>query len=74
MKGMNTSPRLEECLSYRATYLSVQKYTCTPRMLATLLRMEKFLQKDVCEVEIIRKPRAIQLRSRCLDYKSHVRA
>lgn len=26
MKGMNTSPRLEESLSYRATYLSVQKY------------------------------------------------
>lgn len=72
MKGMNTSPRLEESLSYRATYLSVQKYT--PRMRATLLRMEKFLQKDVCEVEIIKKPRAIQLRSRCLDYKSHVRA
>jgi hypothetical protein len=72
MKGMNTSPRLDDILSHQATYLNVQKYTWTPRMRETLFRMGKILQKDVCEdalTEIIRKPRAIRLHSRCLDYK-----
>jgi hypothetical protein len=73
MKGMNLSPRLENVLSHRATHLSAQKDICIPRMREILFRMG---QRGVCEdvrTEIIRKPGAIQLHSRYLDYNSHVR-